>query len=437
MELGAAFFVFMVFMVGAIFFDITMIVPLLLGLAAFLAVGVFRGFGCKELLFMGWSSVKKSWGVIEIMAIIGLITATWRISGTITIFVYYGMKIITPHLFLMVAFLLSCLLSYALGTSFGVSGTLGVIFMALARSGGVNPAVCAGVILSGVYFGDRCSPVSSSANLVASVTETDILDNVKLMMKTAALPYIATLMVYSVLSYQNPITHLDEAVVTAFETSFSLSLWAFAPAAVMMLLPLLGVEVRYAMLASIACGFAVACLVQGVSLSEVVYASIFGYEAKGEGLGEILNGGGLVSMLEVVGILLISNSYSGIFSGTDMLHEFQELLEKACMRWGRFFVTAGMSLAMLAVFCNQTISTLMCGELMKKPYEDGGGTAQELAIDMENSVIPLVGVVPWAIGCTVPLAFMGADWKALPFAFYIYALPVFYWLTKKRWFGAR
>ena len=67
------------------------------------------------------------------MAIIGFITAAWRVSGTITIFVYYGMKVITPPLFLMITFLLSCLLSYALGTSFGVAGTVGVIFMALAR----------------------------------------------------------------------------------------------------------------------------------------------------------------------------------------------------------------------------------------------------------------------------------------------------------------
>jgi len=436
-ELGIAFLVFIVSMVGAIYFDVTMIGPLLIGLIAFLIVGVRKGFALKELAHMGWGSVKKSWGVIEIMAIIGLITATWRISGTITIFVYYGMKIITPHLFLMVAFLLSCLLSYALGTSFGVSGTVGVIFMALARSGGVNPAVAAGIILSGVYFGDRCSPVSSSANLVASVTDTDIFENVKLMTKTAVFPYIVTLAVYGVLSYQNPITHLDETVVTAFEEAFSLSLWAFVPAIVMLLLPLFKVKVKYAMLASIACGFAVACLIQQVPLTEVLYAAIFGYEATGDGLGSILNGGGLVSMLEVVGILLISNSYSGIFSGTNMLHDLQDMLGRACTKWGRFCVTVMMSLAMLAVFCNQTISTLMCGELMKKPYLDCGGTKEELAIDMENSVIPLVGIVPWTIGCTVPLAFMGADYGALPFAFYIYALPVCYWLTKKKWFGAR
>lgn len=70
-------------------------------------------------------------------------------------------------------------MSYAIGTSFGIAGTVGVIFIALARSGGVDPVIAAGVIMSGVYFGDRCSPVSSSANMVAGITDTKIYDNGK------------------------------------------------------------------------------------------------------------------------------------------------------------------------------------------------------------------------------------------------------------------
>ena len=76
MELGIAFLVFIVSMIGAIYLDITMLAPLLIGLAAFLIVGVRKGFSLNQLLRMGWGSVKKSWAVIEIMAIIGLITAS-------------------------------------------------------------------------------------------------------------------------------------------------------------------------------------------------------------------------------------------------------------------------------------------------------------------------------------------------------------------------
>lgn len=138
MDFFIAFGLFIVSMLAALLTGHSMIYALLVGLVLFLAVGIRRGFSLKALAHMGWGSIKDSLVVIEVMAIIGFITAAWRVSGTITIFVYYGMKVITPPLFLMITFLLSCLLSYALGTSFGVAGTVGVIFMALARSGGVS-----------------------------------------------------------------------------------------------------------------------------------------------------------------------------------------------------------------------------------------------------------------------------------------------------------
>ena len=191
MDLLIAFGIFIIFMVLSLIAGISTIPALFLGLVVFLAVGRRKGFSLKSMLDMSVGGIKNSLVVIEVMLIIGLITAVWRVSGTITVFVYYGMKIIVPPLFLLITFLLSCVLSYALGTSFGTAGTVGVIFMTLARSGGVDPVMTAGVIMSGIYFGDRCSPVSSSANLVAGVTGTKIFDNVKLMMKTAMAPYLS------------------------------------------------------------------------------------------------------------------------------------------------------------------------------------------------------------------------------------------------------
>ena len=147
---------FVIFIASMIFMLITghsMVWALLIGLLLFTGLGLKQldmpvSKGIKELSSSSWGSIRDSLIVIEVMLIIGLITAAWRISGTITIFVYYGMKVIVPPLFLIIAFLLSCLLSYALGTSFGVAGTVGVIFMALARSGGVDPVITAGVLMS-------------------------------------------------------------------------------------------------------------------------------------------------------------------------------------------------------------------------------------------------------------------------------------------------
>ncbi len=435
MELFIAFGVFIAAMITAVITGYSMIIALLIGLAAFLAVGKYRGFTLKSMAEMSKKGVADSIVVIEVMLVIGALTAVWRASGTITIFVYYGMKIIMPPIFLIVTFVLACLLSYAIGTSFGIAGTVGVIFMALARSGGVNPVVAAGVIMSGIYFGDRCSPASSSANMVAGITDTKIYDNVKVMFKTALLPLIISLAVYSVISVLNPISHVDENMISSFEKEFVISPWAFVPALMMIALPLFKVGVLKAMAVSIASGIIVSCIVQKIDFLEVLKICVMGYEAEGNGIGEILNGGGIVSRIEIAGILIISGTYSGIFNGTGMLLSLQDKLGKACSKIGRFGVMVCMSIAISAIFCNQTIGTLMCCDLMKQPYLSGGGTKEELAIDMENSVILVACFIPWSIGCSVPLTLLGADFTSLPFAVFMYLVPLCYLFTKKKWFN--
>jgi NhaC family Na+:H+ antiporter len=188
---------------------------------------------------------------------------------------------------------------------------------------------------------------------------------------------------------------------------------------------------------SIVSAVLVAWLVQGVPLLHVLGICILGYHSSGEGLGAILDGGGLVSMLEIAGILVISCAYSGIFSGTDMLREIQNPLLRGCQRFGRYVMTLAVGIMSSVVFCNQTISTLLVSDLMKKPYRDLGGSWQELAIDMENSVILIACTIPWTIGVMVPLSFMGVGVESMLYAFYMILVPVWYWFDKKKWFNEK
>ena len=444
MGLLIAFVIFTGTMITMLITGHTMVWALLVGLFAFGTLGLIRlhreksmGFaeGIRLLSDYSRNAIKDSLVVIGVMLSIGILTASWRVSGTITIFVYWGMKIIVPPLFLIITFLLTCLLSYALGTSFGVAGTLGVIFMALARSGGVNPVITAGVLMSGIYFGDRCSPVSSSANMVAGITGTQIYDNIKFMIKSAGLPFAITLAAYIVLSLMNPITGVDQEIMTSFRETFSLSPWAFVPAILMFVLPLLKLDVFASIGASAGSAVLVAWLVQGVPILKVLKACVLGYVAEGEGLGAILNGGGLVSMIEIAIILTISCAYSGIFNATGMLDGVQDIIKKGSTRFGRYLMTLVVGTLSCVVFCNQTIATLMTNDLMTKPYLDTGGSRQELAIDMENTLIVIAGLVPWAIACSVPLGLFGMSIAALPFAFYMYLIPICYIFTKKKWFN--
>lgn len=174
------------------------------GLCLFFLLGLKRGYSAAELLGMAWRKGKEALIVIPVFLLIGTVTALWRASGTISFFLYYGLREIPPAFFLLAAFLLSAILSFALGTSYGVCGTAGVVLMALARGGGVSAAMVAGAVISGAYFGDRGSPMSSCAMLVAACTGTELYRNVREMLKTAVLPMVLTVMFYGVLSAWHP-----------------------------------------------------------------------------------------------------------------------------------------------------------------------------------------------------------------------------------------
>ncbi len=437
MDLLIAFAIFLICMISSLIAGLSTVPALIAGFVAFFVTGLRRRFRPDELFRMAGKSVRESLIVLEVMAVIGFLTASWRMSGTITVFVYYGMQLITPKLFILITFLLSSILSYAIGTSFGVAGTVGVIFMALARAGGVDPLITAGTLMSGVFFGDRCSPVSSSAHLVCSITGTNIFDNVKAMMKTGAIPFLISLGLYAVISVNNPIQGADSQMMEGLQEAFVISYWAFVPAALMLVLPLFKVDVLLAMGLSIMSSVLISIFVQGQGVREVVRALIFGYEA-GEGTAaSILDGGGLLSMVEIIIILLVSGAYSGIFEGTDMLRGVNEKITSLCSRFGRLPVTMIMGLGSAMVFCNQTIATLMVGSLMKGTYRESGAPDEELAIDMENSVILIACIVPWCIGCSVPLSFFGVKWGAMRYAYYMFLVPIVYLFTKRFFYGSK
>ena len=98
-----------------------------------------------------------------------------------------------------------------------------------------------------------------------------------------------------------------------------------------------------------------------------------GYQSTGT-LGPIINGGGLVSMIEVVFIVALSSTYSGIFSGTNMLEVLQDRIKPIIAKIGRFGGMIVVTMATLCIFCNQPIASMMCNDILKKPYEEAGAS---------------------------------------------------------------
>ncbi len=411
--------------------EYAMLLALFIGLVCFYAVARLRGFLPCDLLRMMVKSIGRSMIVVRIFVLIGLLTALWRSGGTIAFFVCRGIRLIPPSLFLAAGFGLTSLLGYALGTSFGVTGTVGVILMTLARSGGVPPTLMAGAVLSGAYFGDRTAPASSCANLVATVTDTDLYTNLRAMLKSSGVPMAACFVLYGLLSPRYPLIPGEGGLIAVMEGAFDLSLWCVLPALLMLLLPLWKVPVRLAMTLSILASGALTVFLQDISLAETLRICLTGYVPRDGQLTGVLAGGGLLSMAKVSGIILLSGTYSGIFEGTRMLDEVQHALTGLSRRLSCYAVTLLTSVGIIAVFCNQTVGVMMVRQLLGPVYERRGVSREDLALDLSNSLVVMVGLCPWCIACAVPLEMLGVGVEALPWAAFLYLLPL-WWLAVRR-----
>lgn len=172
---------------------------LVFGFFLFTGYGLYRGHSVRALTPMAMKGVKTIFGIAVVLALIGMLTGSWRASGTIARLVNDAAGFITPEWCLLAAFLLNGALSTLTGTAFGTVATMGVITMTMTDAMGINPILSGGAILAGVFVGDRCSPVSTSAALVAVVTQTNLYTNLKLMLKSGMVPFLTASGLYALL----------------------------------------------------------------------------------------------------------------------------------------------------------------------------------------------------------------------------------------------
>jgi len=419
------FVLFFISLLVSIYTKVSLLYPLLLGLACFTLLSLSRGYRLAEVVRMMVAGSKKSLIVIKIFVLIGMITAVWRACGTVSFIVYYGISFMDPHYFLLYAFILSCIVSFLLGTSFGTVGTVGVVLGVLAQSGGIDINIAAGAIIAGAYFGDRCSPMSSSANLVAALTETKLYINIKNMMTTSIVPFVLSFIGYILLSRFYPLSFSDTAIPQEIARSFDLHSIVLLPALIILLAAAFKIDVKVSMSISILCGIAISIVIQQQTLLQMLHYILTGYTTDKAGyFSTIIQGGGLSSMLNASLIVLLSSAYSGIFAGTNLLDKIEQFIDKLSNLAGTYASLVFTSIVTAAFSCNQTLAVMLSHQFSTNMYEKRKISNYQLALDLENTVILLSVLIPWNIAGAVPAATLSADESFIPYAFYLYLVPL-------------
>ena len=419
------FAVSLIFCIGL---DISILAALVFGFFLFFGYGLYRKHTMKEMASLAFSGVKTVKNILITFILIGIITATWRVCGTIPYIVYHATKICSPGIMVLVTFLLCCLISALTGTAFGTAATMGVICVTMASSMGIPLLYSGGAVLAGSFFGDRCSPMSTSALLVSTVTGTDLYRNIGTMVKTSAGPFLITCGIYAVLGLGTSGNFDTYRIQMLFAENFVLHPAALIPAAVIILFSCFKINVKITMSISILCGMAVAFLIQGTSLRELLDIALWGYRPNGAELAALLSGGGVQSMVKVFCIVCLSSCYSGMFNGTGLLAGFRSGLTRLSTRilpFGSILVT---SILTVMVSCNQTLAIMLTQQLCQDTEPD----RDTMASHLENTVVVIAPLIPWSIAGAVPLATVGAPTACILTACYLYLLPVWNYLVAIR-----
>ena len=402
------------------------LIALCAGLFLFCAYAAKKGHSAKSILTMIGSGVLTAKNILIVFVLIGMMTALWRACGTIPVIICYATKLMRPEIILLVSFLLNCGISFLTGTSFGTAATIGVICMSTGIASGANPLLLGGAILSGAFFGDRCSPFSTSALLVSELTKTNIFDNIKHMLYTAWLPFFLTCALYGILGFQTHSQAAQTDLTALFSQEILLHPAALLPAVVIFALALMRIPVKYAMTASIVTALGVGFLIQHFTLSQLPALLFTGYHAKMPDAAALLDGGGIRSMFKVASIVCISSSYAGIFEATELLNGLKTALLKLGERITPFGAILLASAGTSMIACNQTLAIMLTDHLGCELEPDAG----RMALDMENSVVLVAPLIPWSIAGTVPLATIGAPVSSILAAFFLYLVPLSYLLTQ-------
>ena len=424
---------FSVSLIICVLLQYSILYALVFGYTLFFVFGLIKGKTWKDMLRYSFRGILTVKNILIIFVLIGSITAIWRTCGTIAFIVYYASMFAAPQAMVLICFLLCGFVSFLMGTAFGSAATIGVICMTLANSMNIPVIYSGGAVISGIFFGDRCSPMSSGAHLISELTNTNVFNNIKTMVKTALIPFIITTVLYGIIGLIinsgegngiigviiNPGAGSD-MTFHIFADCYNLSLFTTIPAMIIILFSLLKIDVKITMAISCLVGLVCAVFFQHINAAELIKIIFLGFHPQNAELNKLMGGGGIVSMIRVSAIISISSCYSGIFKGTHFFGRMQRIMRQLSNRITAFGGVLTASVFASAIACNQTLAIMLTHQVCDDLIEDKNIFASYL----EDTAVVVAPLMPWSIAVSVPLTSIGAPAAALLAAFFLYLIPL-------------
>ena len=407
--------------------------PLIIGTITAAIVAVFSGFKFNDLEEMMYKGIRLALPAVVIIMLVGLIIGSWIGGGVVATMIYYGPMIISPQYFLVTICIICSIVSLAIGSSWSTMATIGVAGMGIGMSMGINPAMIAGAVISGSYFGDKMSPLSDTTNLAAGLTNTDLFVHIKHMLYTTIPGLIIALSAFfiigiNVIGSSTASPEDIQIMMTSMSENFVISPWLLLVPGLVILCIILKITAVPALVIGVFLGIICTLFVQGETLADSASYLMNGFvlESNNEMVDELFNRGGLMDMMYTVSMTIVAMTFAGILEYTGMLRAIMnQILKIAKGTFGIITATIVSCFATNATCSEQYISIVVPSRMFLRTYIENKLHSKNLSRSLEDGGTLTSVFIPWNTCGVFIYGTLGvAAWEYAPFAILNFTVPV-------------
>ena len=407
-------------------------IPILIGAATGALIAVFHlGYTWEEIERGIIESIGSVMQAILILAVIGMLIGTWIGGGVVPTLIYYGLQVLSPSFFLISALILCSIVAIATGSSWTTVGTVGVALIGIAQGLGISPALAAGCIVSGAYFGDKMSPLSDTTNLAPAMAGAKLFDHIKHMFYTTGVSYGIAAVIYIILGLQYRGKSIDAAeiqgILTAIESIYIINpLFLLVP-----VITILAVALKIPAIPGLLLGVVLGgiCMIfQGGDIGSILSSIHYGVEAASghEMVDSLLSGGGMDSMMWTISLIMCALTFGGVLESTGMMAKIASTMLEKAKSTGSLILVTILSCLFVNILCaDQYLGIALPGKMFKDAYAERGLAPRNLSRALEDSGTVTSALVPWNTCGATMSSFLGVSTFAYaPFAFFNLLSPI-------------
>jgi NhaC family Na+:H+ antiporter len=305
--------------------------------------------------------------------------------------------------------------------------------MGVAGALGIPPAMAAGAVISGAYFGDKMSPISDSTILASEIGGVNLFAHIKSMLTTTVPSGIIAIIAYTILGMRFA-TDAETAesvriILGGIQDSFVINPVLLVPPLIIVVMAFNRMPSLATILSSTLAAIIIAIIFQGETLQSMSHIVYGGYrlESGVAQLDTLLTRGGLMSKMFTVSLALIAIAFGGVLEKSGLLDAVMEKTKSFITSTPKLILAHVMFMIFLTFSTASQYMTIILGSrTFVNEYKKRGISPLNCARTVEDGGTMLSSQVPWNSCGMFFTATLGVPgWVYVPYSFLNWLSPVF------------